>query len=102
MKIGDEVYIHGYIDEIRKDTVIIQNEGGYFGTVEEEITQKVGHWVEYTRVLVPEPYNNWEQAWYCSECGFGNQECDESAWIGWNYCPNCGADMRGDKDADSN
>ena len=37
MKIGDEVYIHGYIDEIRKDTVIIQNEGGYFGTVEEEI-----------------------------------------------------------------
>ena len=37
MKIGDEVYIHGYIDEIRKDTVIIQNKGGYFGTVEEEI-----------------------------------------------------------------
>ena len=38
MKIGDEVFIHGYIDEIRKDTIIIRNEGGYFGTVEEEIT----------------------------------------------------------------
>ena len=38
MKIGDEVYVHGYIDEIRKDTIIIRNEGGYFGTVKEEIS----------------------------------------------------------------
>ena len=30
--------IHGYVDEIRKDTVIIRNEGGYFGTVEYEVT----------------------------------------------------------------
>lgn len=37
MKIGDEVYIHGYIDEIRNDTVIIKNDGGYFGTVESEV-----------------------------------------------------------------
>ena len=42
MKIGDEVYVHGYIDEIRKDTVIIQNKGGYFGTVEEEIIWRRG------------------------------------------------------------
>lgn len=37
MKIGDEVYVHGYVDEIRKHndkfiTVIISNKGGYFGT----------------------------------------------------------------------
>lgn len=37
MKIGDEVYVHGYIDEVRKDVVIIRNEGGYFGTVADEI-----------------------------------------------------------------
>jgi hypothetical protein len=37
LKVGQEVLIHGYIDEIRKDTIIIQNEGGYFGTVECEI-----------------------------------------------------------------
>ena len=42
MKIGDEVYIHGYIDEIRKDTIIIHNEGGYFGTVPSEvITERI-------------------------------------------------------------
>lgn len=38
LKIGQEVLIHGYVDEIRKDTVIIQNDGGYFGTVEYEVT----------------------------------------------------------------
>ena len=37
MKIGDEVAVHGYIDEIRKDVVIIRNDGGYFGTVRKEI-----------------------------------------------------------------
>ena len=37
MKIGDKVLIIGTVDEIRKDTVIIRNEGGYFGTVKSEI-----------------------------------------------------------------
>lgn len=36
-KIGDEVLIHGYVDEIRNDTIIIKNQGGYFGTVASEI-----------------------------------------------------------------
>ena len=36
MKIGDEVYVHGYVDEIRNDVVIIRNNGGYFGTVADE------------------------------------------------------------------
>ena len=38
MKIGDEVFVHGYVDEIRKDIVIIKNTGGYFGTDKNEIT----------------------------------------------------------------
>ena len=37
MKIGDEVHVHGYVDEIRNDVVIIRNKGGYFGTAEEEV-----------------------------------------------------------------
>lgn len=37
LRIGDPVYIHGYIDEIRKDSIIIKNDGGYFGTVESEV-----------------------------------------------------------------
>ena len=37
IRIGDEVYIHGFVDEVRKDVVIIKNEGGYFGTVADEI-----------------------------------------------------------------
>lgn len=41
MKIGDEVYVHGSIDEIRKNTVIISNDGGYFGTVSSEIIEAI-------------------------------------------------------------
>ena len=37
MKIGDRVFVHGYVDEIRKDTIIIRNNGGYFGTIPSEI-----------------------------------------------------------------
>lgn len=40
MKVGDEVYVHGYIDEIRQDIVIIRNDGGYFGTVASEVIEK--------------------------------------------------------------
>lgn len=37
MKIGDRCFVRGYIDEIRKDTVIIRNAGGYFGTIPSEV-----------------------------------------------------------------
>lgn len=40
-RIGDEVYIHGYIDEIRKDVVIIRNDGGYFGTAPSEVARYI-------------------------------------------------------------
>ena len=37
MRIGDRCFVHGYIDEIRKDTIIIRNNGGYFGTNPDEV-----------------------------------------------------------------
>ena len=37
MKIDDEIYVHGYIDEIRQGKVIIRNGYGYFGTTAEEV-----------------------------------------------------------------
>ena len=37
MRIGDEVYVRGTVDEIRGATVIIKNKGGYFGTKKSEI-----------------------------------------------------------------
>lgn len=40
MKVGDEVYVHGYIDEIRQDIVIIRNNGGYFGTFSSEVVDQ--------------------------------------------------------------
>lgn len=47
MKIGDEIYVHGHIDEIRKDTIIVSNNGGYFGTVPSEIvTNPNSGWIQ--------------------------------------------------------
>ena len=40
MKIGDRVFVHGYVDEIRKDTIIIRNDGGYFGTIPSEVIEE--------------------------------------------------------------
>lgn len=36
-KIGDRIFVRGYVDEIRKDTVIVRNDGGYFGTIPSEV-----------------------------------------------------------------
>ena len=51
-----------------------------------------GQWIEYTRVIIPEPYNKWEQAWKCSECGF------DDGFVAYNYCQNCGCRMDGGDD----
>ena len=54
MKIGEEVYVHGYIDEIRNGVIIIRNKGGYFGTEPEEVfpsaepERKKGEWIDYS------------------------------------------------------
>ena len=52
-----------------------------------------GRWIEYTKVIIPEPYNKLEQAWKCSECGF------DDGFVAYNYCPNCSAKMDGDVNA---
>lgn len=95
MKIGDEVAIHGFIDEIRKDTVIIRNEGGYFGTISKEIQNAD----VFAKAL---PKGQWERHylrpgiladlfWYCSNCG---EKCGYDWANLFKFCSNCGADMR--------
>ena len=108
MKIGDEVYIHGYVDEIRKDVVIIRNEGGYFGTISGEIVRKsevktLDKWVKDYLKTEPREYP-------CNTCankGDHNGECSncvaDSESIRWKTpshykpktklqprCPKCG------------
>ena len=81
MKIGDEVFVHGYVDEIRKDCIIIRNDGGYFGIVEDEIISiEIKSWnKDFTEpyVVIDTPQTErrtdrdgdvWEwrgDAWYC-------------------------------------
>lgn len=98
-KIGDEVYIHGFVDEIRRDIVIIKNEGGYFGTVTEEIIPsaqpewKKGKWIERN------PQNSDKcRLIECDQCGFSHIVGFNVPYEHWienrNFCERCGADMR--------
>lgn len=92
MKIGDEVYVHGYIDEIRNDVIIIRNEGGYFGTVPSEVADhepKRGKWQRFN-------YSDGD-VMECTNCGYRDWR---DRWLEdevHNYCPNCGARMESDE-----
>ena len=49
--------------------------------------EKTGHWIDRSdggRIKYP-----WMEAHECDKCG-------EYGSAAWNFCPNCGADMRGD------
>ena len=46
-----------------------------------ESERKKGHWIDT---------DNYYQRWKCSECGYHTRDAEP------NYCPHCGADMRGD------
>ena len=37
IKKGDEVYVHGFVDEVREGIVILKNKGGFFRTTADEI-----------------------------------------------------------------
>lgn len=58
--------------------------------------QKTGKWARENIVLTSTPP---QYRWHCSECGksiFGF-----TAAILTDYCPNCGADMKGEQDVNA-
>ena len=61
LKIGDEIYIRANVNEIRKDYIICENAGGYFGTVLEEIKSSVTptqKWIPVKERLPEESLNS--------------------------------------------
>jgi len=87
LKIGDKVYIRGEVDEIRKDTIIIHNSGGYFGTTKENVTKRqCGQWAECV-FKHDGKYTTYEETYYkCNQCSHIT-DCKSA------YCENCGAVM---------
>lgn len=55
-------------------------------TIEPE--REKGKWLPENRTM--------DAFWVCSSCGFPSE--DHAANILYKFCPNCGADMRGEKD----
>lgn len=78
---------------------IIEDGKHIFDIIDEQPTiepeRKTGKWIgtEYDGYADGNPvYYEWK----CSACGCVIED-DEPTW---NFCPNCGADMRGEKDDD--
>lgn len=72
-----------------RDIAIEQlHELGYeFG---EKIETKTGHWVKTPKAVMGEGY-----MWYCDRCEHLVYQDSSRDYPSENYCPNCGADMRG-------
>ena len=95
LKIGDEVSIHGYVDEIRLDTIIIKNKGGYFGTIKDEINRDD----QYIKEWVIEHNGNGWNDWINLICPYCNTKYEEIGWYTkWNFCPNCGKKLELNKE----
>lgn len=68
MKIGDRIYVRGYVDEIRKDTVIVRNDGGYFGTIPSE-------------VITGELPSAQPEIIRCEDCRWQKDQSGSTAWL---------------------
>lgn len=89
-----------YVDRLKKDILALQDcDNGFsdtydkaciIGVIDEQPTieeRKTGKWIE-----VDDHYNRISGR--CSVCGW-EALLYETDVVGMNYCPNCGADMRG-------
>ena len=76
MKIGDEVYVHGYVDEIRNDIFIIKNDGGYFGTVPEEVKELIR-----CKNCVHCSLDTYKSDGFYNLCNLGNNKYQDDDWF---------------------
>lgn len=73
---------------------------------------KFQHWVEVQPTIEERNTGRWiprydrpkQEVFICSECGgfayspwTGSRKTPKKNWCKYRFCPNCGADMRGDK-----
>lgn len=90
------------VDEFMEHYKIVDTEQVYTNGVElvpifrmkqwfEHSERKKGKWAEVKFRTIP--YNRISKAKKCSVCGKNKDK-----YVTWNFCPNCGADMRGDTD----
>ena len=70
----------------KKETKAVLNE------MLDMVTVKHGEWID-------KPYPNYpaHDIRYCSECGWNIHKSKlRNSDLNWKYCPNCGAEMRGE------
>ena len=88
MKIGDRCFVHGYVDEIRKDVVIVRNNGGYFGTDPGEVITVYDtthpNWIPCSERLPEEPYGCLVTVWDTNPITMDEFENILPYFVGWD------------------
>ena len=88
MKIGDKCFVSGYIDEIRKNTVIVRNSGGYFGTSPGEVitVYNTAHpnWIPCSERLPEAPYGCLVTVWDTDPITMDEFENILPYFVGWD------------------
>lgn len=88
MKIGDRVFVHGYVDEIRRDTVIVRNKGGYFGTDPGEVIVAFNsahpNWIPCSERFPEEPYGCLVTVWDTNPITMDEFENILPYFVGWD------------------
>jgi predicted RNA-binding Zn-ribbon protein involved in translation (DUF1610 family) len=82
------VWTEEHLEELFNDFYVIPKD-----TLIADVTPiRHGHWID-------KPYPNYpaHDIRYCSECGWNIHKSKlRNSDLNWSYCPNCGADIRGD------
>lgn len=84
-----------------KSRTVDANDIARFPCTADVVERKKGMWIhgrELSREMIGDMVTAiFYEGWECSECNF---LVEEELKPLWNFCPNCGADMRGDGNDD--
>lgn len=96
MKIEDAIKRYESWAEDDRINILIRNEHRQIVDWLKELKAKrpQGEWIEHHKPFTWMGFTYWT----CSECGYGK---NNQNWIQSNFCPNCGAKMKGEDDEDS-
>lgn len=95
--VGDTIYRETAIDAIKKSRFLVDAMEKVIKPPPAQPERKTGHWERHNTYYGDDVSGSIDPDWRCSECG-GKANVNEFFMYDLtDFCPNCGADMRGEE-----